>query len=122
MRLRLFTCFIIVCLLSVSPHMDATVVVKRSFSEMINLADLIFEGTVVAIESRRFNGWIRTFVTFADLHVLKGEVTGPRFVLQLSGGKLDGIEERISGVPEFEIGQREILFCKDNGRAVSPVI
>jgi hypothetical protein len=43
---------------------------------------------------------------------LKGQVSSP-FTLDFSGGKLDGLELQVAGIPEFKPGDHLILFAYD---------
>jgi hypothetical protein len=59
-------------------------------------------------------------VTFADLRWIAGgdsETTA----LSFAGGDVDGIREVIGGAPRFTVGQRVVVFAR-NERSVSPIV
>jgi hypothetical protein len=64
---------------------------------------------------------IKTYVTFAVLKRLKG--TAPEeLTLQFLGGEIDGQSMTVSGMPQFRVGQTEIIFVAGNGVRFCPLI
>lgn len=105
------------------PRAAATVVIAKDFAALCAEADLVFVGTVTAVESR----WsdparraIETAVTFADLTWLRGAARDT-VTLRFAGGTMDGLHEEVAGVPRFAVGERRVLFARD-GTYVSPVV
>lgn len=101
----------------------ATVVVAKDFEALCREADLIFVGTVVAVESH----WagadrqaIETRVTFAALDWVHGPPE-PTVTLRFAGGEIDGLREEVAGVPRFAVGERRVIFARE-GRYVSPIV
>lgn len=106
-----------------SPPAAATVVIAKDFAALCAEADLIFVGTVTAVEPRWSDPQrraIETAVTFGDLTWVRG---APRdtVTLRFAGGSLDGLHEEIAGVPRFAVGERRVLFARA-GEWVSPVV
>jgi len=101
-------------------------VVPRSFDELVDLAETVVIGTVSHQESR----WetpagyrrIYTYVTLADLKMVKGTVDGNQYVLRISGGVVGDEAMSIPGMPQFQDGQRYILFVRGNQRDLFPVV
>ncbi len=101
----------------------ALVVVQRDFAQLVSGAEQVVEGTVVAVEEAPdASGIQRTLVTLADLLVLKGQVAGDRFVLDVAGGEKGGLRSSVLDLPELRLGERYVLFVAANGRAVFPVV
>jgi hypothetical protein len=101
----------------------ATVVVAKDFAALCDEADLIFVGTVTAVESRWSDPTkrsIETVVTFGDLTWLRGAAR-PSVSLRFGGGEMDGLHEEIAGVPHFAVGERRVIFAHD-GTFVSPIV
>ena len=103
----------------------ATSVVAPTFAELVAEADCVVRGTVTAVEVRsvattRGNA-LRTLVTLDIQECAKG--TAPRqLTLTLAGGTLGGKSTAIAGMPQFQVGDREILFVQGNGRQFCPMV
>ena len=99
-------------------------VIPMSFAEMVSAADTIV--VAEAIDSRaewvttRSSRPIVTRVTFRVTDTLKGR---QRMLLPLEfpGGTVGAIQQEVSGVPNFDIGDRAVLFVS-GARAASPII
>lgn len=102
---------------------QATVVVEMSLDEMIAEAELIVEGTVVDVQSRYSadQKTIYTYVTLSDLRIVHGQSDGSTLTLRLEGGQVGDHRITVVGMPSFVRGEREFLFIRGNGRAISPV-
>lgn len=101
----------------------ATTVVSKDFAALCGQADMIFAGTVTAVESRWVDGTrqaIETLVTFGDLTWVRGEAD-ETVTLRFAGGEVDGIREEIAGMPSFAVGERRVIFARD-GIYVSPLV
>jgi hypothetical protein len=99
--------------------------------ELVKRAELIFLGVVTRVDYRMSTlrtsadaKWPHTFVTFQTEKILKGKHTGLSnlFTLRLTGGvDLNGRFLRLEGCPDFDIGERVVLFVRRNERAFCPV-
>ena len=102
----------------------ALTIMPRTFTELVGLADWVLIGTVTqvtsAVEAKRER--IYTYVTLADLEVIKGEWHDTEYVLRVSGGVVDQRGEVYPGLPQFEEGRRYILFIQGNFSALFPVV
>ena len=102
----------------------ALTIMPRTFTELVGLADWVLIGTVTqvtsAVEAKRER--IYTYVTLADLEVIKGEWHDTEYVLRVSGGVVDQQAEVYPGLPQFETGKRYILFIQGNFSALFPVV
>ncbi len=100
----------------------AMVVVERSFPELVARAEQVVVGTVSDVrDGPDERGTPCTWVTLADLIVLKGEV-GSTLTLRLFGGTSGPNAVRIPDMPVFVPGQRAVLFVAGNGRDVCPLV
>lgn len=102
----------------------ATTVVPPEFSALVNGSDYIVHAVVkgVTVEKRqRAKG--AKIVTLVELEVIEVVAGTPpeKVTLELLGGKIGKEELRVVGMPQFEVGDEDILFVRDNGRAVAPL-
>ena len=102
----------------------ALTAVPRTFAELVGLADWVLIGTVTQITSavEAKGERIYTYVTLADLEVIKGAWHDTEYVLRVSGGVVDQRGEVYPGLPQFEAGRRYILFIQGNFSALFPVV
>lgn len=103
----------------------ATTVIEQSFSSLVHDAEVIAIGTVTAIETE----WDTqkkapfTLVTFSDLEVLKGEAGQTELTLHFLGGPTpDGLIMQIAGVPQFSMGERNVVFSVGNQYQAVPLV
>jgi subtilase family serine protease len=94
---------------------SATTVVPIAADDLAREADAIVVGTVTAINSawRPTEDRIVTYVTLSVDEVLKG---APRthLTIRQAGGTIGDFEAWIVGSPEFEVGERVVLFLHRN--------
>lgn len=118
-------------LLAVGVPLFASSVPRVSAQDRIRQADFIFEGTVTQINHRNAEpsgvNQVRiphTFVTFQIQRIFKGSsAAGNTITLRFRGGP-DGMGRTlsISGIPQFQLGDREILFVRRNGVDFCPIV
>lgn len=104
----------------------------RSFCDLVAESELVFEGEVLAIDSRESDiaspddvALPHTFVTLRLDHVLVGtQAAGSTITLRFIGGPTSNGDRvlRVSGVPQFRIGERNLLFVRDNGATMCPLV
>lgn len=103
----------------------ATTVIPPTFEQLVNDAELIFQGTVTATQSRWAGGGtqrhIVTDITFRIDDSIKGTLGGG-YTIQVVGGTVDGQTLEVSDSPKFKIGDREILFVEHNGHQFVPLV
>lgn len=99
--------------------------------EFIGEADFVFKGEVVAIEygnvletSLRGRLSPHTFVTFAIQRVFKGDVQSHEVTLRFLGGLNEETGEvlNVSIVPQFDVGDTDILFVRDDPESICPLV
>lgn len=110
-------------LLATSTH--ATTVLEQTFPDLVHQAEVIAVGTVTGIQEQ----WDAarqaplTYVTFANLTVLKGDPGGESMTLEFLGGHTpDGKVLTVSGVPRFTVGEKHVVFCAGNHRDFCPLV
>ena len=103
---------------------EATTVVAMNFDTMVNQSSFIVEGDVVDVSSEwsADGATIYTYVTLGSIQVVHGGVTGDSVTLQFEGGRVGDDVITVIGSPTFEVGARELLFVRNNGVAVSPIV
>jgi len=99
--------------------------------EMIDQADLVFLGEAVHVQyvlslptGQDAVGVPHSFVTYRVDHVLAGSDPGAFLTLRFLGGLNEdtGIYLRASDAPQFDVGDRDILFVKGNTELEMPLI
>ena len=90
----------------------ATTVVVPTDEQLLAASRAVVEGTVREIRSRRAAGGRRifTYVTVDVSRVLAGDVTRGTIVLKQMGGTVGDDFSTIHGSPEFEVGERVLLY------------
>ena len=113
----------IACVTAASVH--ATTVIAPTFEELVDRAQLIFEGTVSDVQSQWVGeGGQRHIVSYVTLEVadgLKGEA-GATYTLRMLGGTVGDDTMEVSDSPKFKVGDRNILFVENNGTQFIPLV
>lgn len=103
----------------------ATTIQPPSFPELVAEAEVVIRGVVTALRSETFESpqgtGIRTLVTLRVERMLKGAPVPEVQLVQL-GGTVAGRTLRIAGVPQFRLGDRQIVFVAGNGRVFCPLV
>lgn len=101
----------------------STTLLYKSFDDLIKEADGIVMGRIGRVEARYDNRRdIYTLVTLDQVKVLDGNYARPMLTLRLKGGKIHNEIIHMDGSPAFEAGQRVVLFVKNNGRDLVPLV
>ena len=103
----------------------ATSVIAPTFDQLVQRADLIFTGQVLAQRAEwRNNGGqksIVTLVTFGVRAVHKGRADAT-VTLQFLGGTVGDVTLDVSEMPKFKPDERVVLFVEKNGVNASPLL
>jgi hypothetical protein len=100
---------------------NATIIIHTPFAQLCQDADVIIEATVTNKMSRYLDpineDFIVTDVVFEDIVMLKGQAITDPFTYTYSGGVIDDMASAIVGMPDFEIGERKVIFLslRDDG-------
>ena len=104
---------------------NATTVVAPTFDELVERAQLIFEGIVTNVQSQwAGEGGQRHIVSYVTLQVadgVKGDA-GASYTLRMLGGTVGDETMEISDSPKFKVGDRNILFVENNGTQFIPLV
>lgn len=108
-----------------APAAPAMTVVPPTFDELVLAAETAVRGVVTAVRSEEFDSpqgrGVRTLVTLRVERTLKG-APAPEVTLSLLGGTVGARRLRVAGMPEFRVGDRQIVFYAGNGRTLCPLI
>ena len=106
-------------------RLNGTTVVRMTFSEVVDAATVISVATVSSVQYDwdAERGTPFTVVTFTDLDVLHGSVSGSDLRLRFAGGPTpDGLVLEISGMPRFAEAQRVVIFSDAAGGGICPLV
>lgn len=96
---------------------SASTVVQMDFDEVVESAELVFEGEVLSVESRQTApGRIHTFVRFRILDVVKGEYADDTLELRYLGGQVDGRLMRVTDMELPGAGESGLYFVESMQR------
>lgn len=113
-----------VALLRVAP-LAALTVEPTDFDALLSQAQQVYQAQVVSVtcnwSGEGANRHIATFVRVRVLESYRGAVQGEQ-TLEFFGGKMGEKSQRIVGMPEFQAGDVEILFVRDNHTALCPLV
>lgn len=107
-------------------HMNdgyATTLLYKNFNDLINESDGIVLGTVNNVESHYSpDREIYTFVTLKQLNIICGRYSQDTLVIRLKGGQVENEVLTVEGSPQFNPGDRVVLFLKRNGYNIVPIV
>ncbi|HEY2614068.1 MAG TPA: hypothetical protein VGI42_00020 [Chthoniobacterales bacterium] len=123
--MKMIRSLLLLCALIALPDLRATTVIPPTFDQLVNDAELIFQGAVTNVRSE----WIGegaehrivTYVTFAIEDPLKG-APGQSYTIRMLGGTVNGQTMEVSDAPRFKMGDRDILFVEHNGSQFVPLV
>ncbi len=112
MRRLCFGITAVVLALLAAPPARATVMLKMELTTMVGRADVIFVGKVLKLQSHwsEDHRHIVTDYHFQVKRAVRGAAAGSTVVVRSLGGAVDGIGMRISGSPQFRVGEEAMLF------------
>ncbi|HEX4638951.1 MAG TPA: hypothetical protein VH170_05635 [Chthoniobacterales bacterium] len=104
---------------------NATTVVPPTFDQLVQQAELVFQGTVTDVKSvwegQGGQRHIATYVTFQIGDNVKGDA-GTSYTIRMLGGKVGDDSLVVEGAPKFQVGDREILFVEHNYDQFVPLV
>ena len=102
----------------------ATSVVPPEFSELVNRSDYVVRARVKSLSYEdRVSGGRELVFTKIEVEVLEVIAGTPpeSVVLVMLGGRSGDRELVVAGVPQFKVGDEDILFVQGNGRNFYPL-
>ena len=107
-------------------HAMATTVIPPDFDQLVNESDYIIRASVKSVDSefRSSSGGGKSIFTKVSLNVLEVIAGNPPtdVVLEILGGKVGNEQMVLQGAPRFKVGDEDILFVRDNGRVIVPLV
>lgn len=101
----------------------ATTVLYQNFDDLVDKSEVVLKGRVKNKESFKNNeGGIFTYVTLDNIEVISGDYNEKEYIMLLEGGDVGAEIQEIPGTPEFEDGERVILFVSGNGKSPVPLV
>jgi hypothetical protein len=104
---------------------SSTTVIPPTFDELVLRAESVIVARVVSTHSEfvdsRFGRSIVTDVTVAVEQTLKGPTYAQRS-FEFLGGTVGDDTLTVSGMPQFRVGDRDVLFVNETGRPASPLV
>ena len=98
-------------------------VMKRDFPELVARAEQIVVGTVSSVREAEDNtGTPMTHVTLSDVTYLKGGGGPTMLTVRFYGGTAGSVTVRIPDMPTFNVGERDVLFIRNNGHDICPLV
>jgi len=114
---------------------QATTVLYRDFNQLVDNSDHAMGGTIAAIDYiETDNGEAYTTLTFDNAYTvgaggMRGLVEPAK--IRFRGGKTNLYDKEgnvngydlmeIAGTPKFNVGEKMLMFVKDNGKSVMPI-
>ncbi|HUE41201.1 MAG TPA: hypothetical protein VMO75_04670 [Chthoniobacterales bacterium] len=106
-------------------RVPATTVIPPTFEQLVQQAELIFQGTVTDArsvwEGEGGQRHIETYVTFNVEDSVKGQ-PGSSYTIRMLGGTVGDETMEVTDTPKFKIGDREILFVEHNDDQFVPLV
>ena len=106
-------------------RMTATTVIPPTFEQLVQQAELIFQGTVTNVKSvwegQGAQRHIDTYVTLQVADSVKGNA-GSSYTIRMLGGTVGDETMLVTDTPKFNVGDREILFVEHNFDQFVPLV
>lgn len=112
-------------LMVIAPVSEATTVVPPEFPKLVSGSDCIVRAVVKNVTSVKKSRAGRSAKIFTEVELTVTEVIAgnppANLTLELLGGKVGEQELTVEGMPQFHVGDEDILFVSGNGRNISPL-
>jgi len=106
-------------------YITATTVIPPTFEQLVQQAELIFQGTVTDVrsvwEGEGAQRHINTYVTFQIGENMKGNA-GSSYTIRILGGTVGDETMEVTDTPKFKMGDRDILFVEHNNDQFVPLV
>jgi hypothetical protein len=106
-------------------NLSASTVVPPTFDQLVQQAEVIFQGTVTNVrsiwEGEGAQRHIDTYVTFQVQDNVKGNA-GASYTIRMLGGTVGDETMEVTDTPKFSVGDRNILFVEHNYDQFVPLV
>ena len=106
-------------------RINATTVIPPTFDQLVEQAELIFQGTVTDVrsvwEGEGAQRHIDSYVTFQVQDSVKG-TAGASYTIRMLGGTVGDQTMEVTDSPKFKVGDRDILFVEHNNEQFVPLV
>jgi len=106
-------------------RLTATTVIPPTFEQLVQQAELIFQGTVTDVrsawEGEGAQRHINTYVTFQIAENVKGDA-GTSYTIRMLGGTVGDETMEVTDTPKFHVADRDILFVEHNNEQFVPLV
>lgn len=117
--------WVALCFVFAAAVAHATSVVPPKFTELVAEAQVIVRAKVTQVAcvwvDTPQGRVIKTNVTLTVARVIKG-TADKEMTLQFLGGEIDDQVMRVAGMPQFTVGQTDIVFITGNGVRFCPLV
>jgi hypothetical protein len=106
-------------------RLTATTVIPPTFEQLVQQAELIFQGTVTDVrsiwEGEGAQRHIDTYITFQIGENVKGNA-GSSYTIRILGGTVGDETMEVTDTPKFKVGDSDILFVEHNNDQFVPLV
>jgi hypothetical protein len=106
-------------------RVTATTVIPPTFDQLVQQAELIFQGRVTDVrsvwEGEGAQRHIDTYITFQIADSVKGNA-GSSYTIRILGGTVGDETMEVTDTPKFKVGDTEILFVEHNNDQFVPLV
>jgi hypothetical protein len=106
-------------------RLTATTVIPPTFEQLVQQAELIFQGTVTDVrsiwEGEGAQRHIDTYITFQIGENVKGNA-GSSYTIRILGGTVGDETMEVTDAPKFKVGDSDILFVEHNNDQFVPLV
>lgn len=125
LTIRLSSLLALLVLFSSASISRATTVRPPSFAQLVTRAGFVAETVVKSVRSELLiqgeNRAIFTYVTFVTRSAITGAVPG-EFTLEFLGGTVGEQSMTVVGMPQFFVGQRDVVFVEKTTGQICPLV
>lgn len=113
-----------VIVLLLSWPLQATTIAQLEFSELVDTAELVFEGRVLSVNAEQTGPrTIHTLVRFEIIEVIKGQYPASELELRYLGGRIGERELKVEGMQVPSLGEHGFYFVESLHEAmVHPMV
>jgi hypothetical protein len=110
---KLFLCLVLVpaMLMLSNRNVSFSKVIEGPIQVDMESAEFIAAVVIMDIEARKEDR-IYTYITYRPIEILKGDPDSLPYTIRMMGGKVGNERLIVSDIPQFEVGEKYLLFLK----------